>query len=304
MQEQVRQRILRKFQDRVYTLEEVSCYCGESNGHEIALRDRYGFEVRTLLCMRCGLFRTSPRMTAESTQAFYLDDYRALYTDGRMDLLSFHEFCLRRGRNIIDTMPNLLARIDTVFDIGCASGGMLEAFSKHGKRVTGCDVNPEYLRFGRARGLDLVEGETEELLIHTGYQADLVILSHVMEHFLDLRNGLESVFSAVREDGFALVIVPSIETVATDYQGDLLRYFQNAHTYHFSAATLRYVLESVGMNVIAVQPDGAALVMRPKGWQTGRTYDVSIPKQAAMENMALVIKLETGFARERSSRSV
>ncbi len=294
-QEAARLRILDKLRCRVYELEEVPCLCGALDGHEVAARDRYGFEVRTVLCMRCGLLRTSPRMTAESTSAFYRDDYRALYTDGLVDLDEFHRFCILRGEKLFQDAPNLFGSVHTIFDIGCASGGMLEAFSTRGKEVAGCDMNRPYLEFGRARGLDLVEGETKELLAHKGKQADLVILSHVMEHFLDLKAELENVL-AVKEEGVALIMVPSIETVATDYQGDLLRYFQNAHNYHFSASTLQHVLESVGVQVIAVQPDGTALIMRPIGWQPGQTYDVPIPKSSAMENLSFLLKLEAAFA--------
>ena len=295
-QERARVALLELYQSGEMETEEVPCYCGEEGGQEIAARDRYGFPVRTLLCMRCGLLRTSPRMSAAFADRFYRDLYRPLYDPAWNHPELRFEHDRRRGARMVSKIPTLLSKIETVFDVGCAAGGALEAFRQAGKRTAGCDMTARYIEFGRSRGLQLVEGEAAELVDAFGGRADLVIFSHVLEHLFDLKREFEEVLDAVRPGGFVLVMVPGLDTVATDYRGDLLLYLQNAHNYHFSAATLRMVPESCGATVLVAEEDGTALVQRPDGWEKGREHSIEISPRAGMENLSRLLRFESARA--------
>ena len=74
-QVEVRDRIIQNLTDGTYAQQDVPCFCGEQDGFVIAERDRYGIPVKTVLCPVCGLLRTSPRMTEETTARFYDEDY-------------------------------------------------------------------------------------------------------------------------------------------------------------------------------------------------------------------------------------
>ena len=132
-QEKARVALLELYQSGEMATEEVPCYCGEEDGQEIATRDRYGLPVRTLLCMRCGLLRTSPRMSAAFATRFYRDFYRPLYDPAwnRPDIR--FEYDLRNGEKIVGTNPALPARVETVFDVGCAAEGNLGSLSANGQ---------------------------------------------------------------------------------------------------------------------------------------------------------------------------
>ena len=53
-------------------MEHVGCnLCGSDQPIEIAQRDKYGLELTTVMCRKCGLLYLNPRPTARSYTKFY-----------------------------------------------------------------------------------------------------------------------------------------------------------------------------------------------------------------------------------------
>ncbi len=251
-QEVARDRVRGYLTDGTYAQEAVPCLCGVDSAKAdltIAERDRYGLPVTTVLCQACGLLRTNPRMTAEATAAFYQNDYRDLYTQAPPQQLWDDE--LRKGRDMAELIfGQMPIDIKSVYEVGCGAGGTLQAFAERGCEVAGCDYGEDYMCFAREKGLSLVEGDAHALLSSRGgEQADFVYMLHVMEHFVDLRAELHRVIDLVRPGGYLLVEVPGVRIIHTRYSSDILLYLQNAHNFHFTASTLRYTLESAGLEV-------------------------------------------------------
>jgi predicted SAM-dependent methyltransferase len=67
---------------------------------------------------------------------------------------------------------------------------------------------------------------------------DLIIYSHVMEHVLDVNSEIAMINSICHEDTIVYIEVPGIKSIHLDYEKNLLKYFQNAHTFHFSMNAL------------------------------------------------------------------
>ncbi len=265
-------RIRRRLLDGVYPLEPVRCLCGASDsGLPVAAGDRWGLPLATVLCPRCGLMRSSPRMTAEATARFYREDFQDLFCADAERSLEERQAAalaqqLRRGRLLVRELERLLPSIRTVYEVGCGTGGNLLAFAEAGKRVAGCDLGGDFLPAGRAAGLELCEGTAADLLAHRGGErADLVLLLHVLEHFLDLERDLAEVVALCRPGGLLLVEVPGIRAIPEGYGGDLQRYLQTPHNFHFTAATLRFVLERAGLEVLSINEAALALARRPAG---------------------------------------
>ncbi len=243
----------------------VPCFCGELDSLTVAERDRYGLAVRTVLCPRCGLLRTSPQMCPETTAAFYREKYRALYSSphGPEELYADQ---VRRGQRYRHALRNALHDVEVVYEVGCGAGGILSPFREAGKRVAGCDMGAEYLAMGRREGLDLHHGGVGSFLeARDGEQAQLLFLVHVLEHFGDLRRELREVLEALAPGGLLFVEVPGLRDIDASpfYRGDLLRYLQNAHNYHFTAKTLGFVLQSLGLDLVYCDENATAIARRP-----------------------------------------
>lgn len=301
---EARSRVVEKIDDGTYRMESTACFCGDDGASDVvvASRDRYGLPVRTVLCERCGLLRSDPRMDADSTSRFYQDDYRDLYT-GPGNAVDLFGSQVKRGRNLVQLLGKLLPTVDTVYEIGCGAGGLLLPFAEAGKRVRGVDLGDEYLDTGRAHGLQLVHGGPDDLLAAAGEPADLVLLLHVLEHYLDLRESLAQTMRLVRPGGLLLVEVPGLASIATGYRGDVLSYLQNAHNFHFDATTLSYVLRSCGFEVLVCTEDAMALCRRPTADEARVAGSVVPDQRASRAVLRRLAMLERDFANRTNDRA-
>ncbi|MEE9385624.1 MAG: class I SAM-dependent methyltransferase [Nannocystaceae bacterium] len=292
----VRDRVRERLRDGTYGTEEVGCFCGEPGGIKIADRDRYGLPVCTLLCMRCGLLRSSPRMTAASTERFYREDYRDLYKATAPDAAALFQNEQIRGWSLTRVLDRLLPHVHTVFELGCGAGGGLLPFAELGKSVAGADLGAEYLEEGRRYGLKLVHGSASALRAECG-RADLVFMLHVFEHLLDLREALSEIRQLIAPGGWLFIEVPGLRTIETSYDHDLLLYLQNAHTYHFTEATMRFVLETCGFNVHYCDEDVLALAVLGEATSAA----APVPHGEAHAVVQYLGRLELEFARRHAA---
>lgn len=240
---------LYKFQEELdhnqYRFETYSCECGTEYEKLITLsqKDRYGLEVITKICPVCGLVMTNPRMNQESYKRFYDFYYRQIYVGRRRAGEEYFERQKKHGKEIYRYIKQNydIAKIHTVLEIGCGAGGILSVFREQGiEKCKGVDLGSEYIQFGRQRGLDLENCSSEQLQTSGGY--DLIILSHVLEHFLDIQKELDVIRKLLSEDGILYVEVPGINNLGEVYGNDFLVYLQNAHVRHFSCDTLTQIL--------------------------------------------------------------
>lgn len=235
-----------------YKFEGFQCECGagEEAFDILAEKDRYGLKNRTVICRKCGLVMTNPRMTQDSYDYFYDKEYGKLYRNhDKMD----EEYFMNRveygqgGYNYIKA--NWKGNIKDVLEIGCAAGGILYYFDFEGCNVTGCDLGSDYISYGQRLGMDLRQCHSKELL-NDGKKYDLIILNHVLEHFLNIEQELDVISKLLKEDGVLFVAVPGIKALVSTYSNDFLKYLQNAHVYDFTLGTLEQVMNKYGFELI------------------------------------------------------
>ena len=231
-----------------YAQEFIPCICGSSEELCVAAVDRYGIPHRTVLCTRCGLLRTNPRMTSDAYAHFYQHLYRAIYERPGHDPDTYFAMQETTGRlRASRTLRRVKLRVgSSVAEIGCGAGWNLLPYSDIGCRVVGWDVDDGYLALGRARGLDLRHGLLTAAC-SSGERFDLVVLSHVLEHLLDPIADLNALKFLLNGNGLLSIEVPSAFATAR-----MERYFQNAHTWSFVPETLRAVMEHAGWECIAM----------------------------------------------------
>lgn len=230
----------------------------------IATVDRYGLPLRTVLSEESGLMRTDPYYSDDLLQQFYSRLYRKIYSvpystsavrvlrDQVVKGTALHGFLSSRSIN-----PR------TILDYGCGMGGMLIPFVQSGSSCVGCDLGEEFLSQGRRLGLKLICGGVEDVK-HLG-QFSLVILSHVLEHIRTPREFLKAIREIIEDGGHLVVEVPGIRSIPTSYQGDILRYLQNAHVWHFNRSTLARLLKEAGFCIEFIDDSVFALVRKAEG---------------------------------------
>ena len=246
-----------KIEDGEYVAVPNKCICGSDEDEIIAVRDRYGIKINTVICRHCGLIRANPYYDKKSLANFYTNEFDEIYRGGiNLGFDDYFEKRVEAGEQIIETLKNNSISIDnqTVYEIGCAGGGILKAFQNLGCNVVGVDYNTNMIECGKEKGLDLRLGSTEALL---GCEpADIIILNHVLEHITEPIAALKAMRDLLKDSGILFVEVPTIEIIGSIYHNNIFSYLQNAHIFYFSLHTLRYVLECSGYSCHEVSSNG------------------------------------------------
>lgn len=242
-----------KVNSGIYSFEEVNCaVCSSSRSEVLAEKDRYGLKCTTKICCDCGLVYTSPRMTQDSYAGFYDSEYRRLYVGTEKPGDSFFADQRFRGERILKYLKanSVIDKNKTaVLEVGCGAGGILSVFKDNGFNVIGLDLGEEYLNFGKDNhGLNLIKGGLADL--SPDYKADIIIYSHVFEHILNLDAEIELIKRHLNNDGIVYIEVPGVKFIHSTYEMNLLKYLQNAHTYHFSLNSLCNIFNRNGFSLV------------------------------------------------------
>lgn len=234
-----------------YKLEEVSCnLCGSYKKRILFRSDRYGIEQDTVICVECGLVYCSPRLTSNSIEKFYRsDEYRNIY-EGE----SIREIFLNRYKNAVNYKPDsfnpykytelsfidFLNEIDIVYnsvcEIGTGGGTNLIPFKMMDKEIIGLDYSKKLISLGRKMGINIFQGSIEDI----GKPYDLVILVHVLEHFLNPIEQIKKLGKSVNR--YLFIEVPGIINKVPS--------LQNAHFYYFSINTLFSCVCKAGFKIV------------------------------------------------------
>lgn len=232
----------RSVSEKAIEFEEVPCLCGSEEFYLIARRDRYSMMQDTVMCARCGMVLSNPRMTEAEYAKFYKNDlYRQCYEQsGYMDGYKTR-YSASTGQHILNAIIKVrsIDKIKSVLEFGAGGGWNLVAFKDRGINTTGYEYSPTLVSLGRAQGLDLFQGGIDSVK----GKYDVIILNQVIEHFTNLRTDIEKLKEHLNEGGLFYIAVPNIVNFS---MGQL----QNAHVYYFTPATLRYYMAQSGLTLI------------------------------------------------------
>lgn len=235
-------RVSSKLASGEYPQEDVACFCGSRDSKPVTQRDRYNIPYQMNLCRVCGILYANPRMTRTAYRKFYETEYRKIYDNPDESAEQAFKSSLIAGSDFKAFLDYFEIKPKSVFDIGCNTGAWLVPFMEDGADVLGVDYG-ESVGLGQEHHIPVIQGGIEEIE-RTGRQADLIILNHVLEHFLDLEQELTRIWDLLSDSGHLFIGVPGLFT----WHRDVI--FQNAHTYQFTPETLTYVMECCGFEEV------------------------------------------------------
>ncbi|OGS35624.1 MAG: hypothetical protein A2293_13755 [Elusimicrobia bacterium RIFOXYB2_FULL_49_7] len=251
-------RLLKNIFEGKFKLEQVDeCRCRSRNLEQLSLQDRFGLPFGTVICKDCGLIITTPRLSLKDLPQFYMDIYWGLVLGENSAELSTGD--REKAAGIYQLMkkhvPSIGNKKLTIIEIGCGSGVKIntlkEIFSKENVSTTvyGCDFSEEAVSKAKEKGLEVYKGGPEVL---KGKKANLVILSHVLEHFVDINNELKSIADLMDNNGYLYIEVPGVCDLLnkSEYGYNYLIYSIMAHNYNFNLTSLRSAVEPSGFKFI------------------------------------------------------
>lgn len=176
-------------------------------------------------CDVCAFGQISPRPAASEVLEFYrVSDYYTHHVglaerpaDAPGPLARLRQgLAWRFDRGVDPSAGELMAMLGresaTVCDIGCGNGSLLDLLRRGGfSDAVGVEPDPDARRVAiESRGLDVRDGTAEQLpddLVAGSF--DVVCMSHVLEHCLDVNAAIGNASKLLRTGGLILVEVPN-----------------------------------------------------------------------------------------------
>ena len=144
---------------------------------------------------------------------------------------------------IAEAVPDRNAR---VVDVGCSTGALLDALKHRGfARVAGLDPSPACAAQAQALyGVEVRTGSLSDAPVLLG-GAEVMILSHVLEHVLDCNEVLAALHRLLPAGGHLIAAVPDVTRFA-EFVDAPFREFSTDHINYFSARSLQNALRMAG----------------------------------------------------------
>lgn len=195
-------------------------------------------------CLVCGTGFVHPVPTTEELGRFYSDDYWghavrvAKNAPIHHDTDHIHGIITRHG-----------SHVETVIDVGCGVGTLLNGLRDKGYRVSGQDFSSTASAMARDLfGLDVKTGPMIEIELPN---ADCVVMRHVLEHSSTPLSDLVQVIGRLNPGGLLIVLVPNYESFACQLYRRFWEWFvPPVHLTYFSLQSFRYLAVHLGFRIL------------------------------------------------------
>ncbi|WP_440679468.1 class I SAM-dependent methyltransferase [Candidatus Pelagibacter sp. HIMB1517] len=135
-------------------------------------------------------------------------------------------------------------KFKNLLDVGCATGLGLKHFSLNGIFTKGIDIDKTRVNYGKSHKINLEHGDI--YTFQTKKKYDLIILSHVFEHLLDLKKAIYKLKKILKPKGYLYIEVPDVKNTVRSWTDSIYL----SHLYNFSEQNLTKYLEYNGFKVL------------------------------------------------------
>lgn len=217
-----------------------------------------------VLCSDCGLVYQNPRMNDAELTQFYAERYQM-----ERHKVADIETAMRRMRQAkrfkqkkkrAKEIAGLLGPSSRVLEVGAGYGMLLAAIREvTGAQVEGVEPSSIAVRVAKdAFGLSMEQCDVDTFLEKEHELYDLIVMSHVIEHFSNPKDTLAALRKLLASGGTLYIAVPNI--CMPDDAPD--RFFHSEQLTFFSPRTLVRMLDEAGFAVTLLEARARELVVR------------------------------------------
>ncbi len=195
-------------------------------------------------CINCGhLFLGNPLKKNEIYLA-YSKNYGAY---NKFEFNWLREFFLKsQVYNLVG--KNFFKRKLKILEVGAGEGPFSKIFYKLGHEVTATDIEKSTLDQLKLIGVKIKQGEFEKINFNKKY--DLIILSHVIEHFYNPGKVVHKLKSLLKKDGVVFLKTPNSDFLFLELVKKYTHIFDTPrHISIFSKKSLKIMFENKEFNV-------------------------------------------------------
>lgn len=241
-------------------LESVPCIlCGNEDLKNISNKGQFGLPCNVSICPNDGLVFLTPRWLKERYRKFYINEYGHYYRPKilkeeteEQKYSSIRQICSR-----IESVSSLINKT-SVLDIRSGMGRSLEWLKSHYSNFSRF-LAIESSKYCSNHLLNKIKAEVIGSDIDSDwYKSDveLVIMRHVLEHFLNPIEALKKVYNSMAEDGIAYIAVPDMMHPARSLSH---YWFRGVHVFYHSASTLTKVAAIANLTPITIKSENSEL---------------------------------------------
>jgi len=240
----------------------LSCpICGENEKlKDIYFRDFSGapeivpfLSYKVYGCTKCGMMYAGNMVESQNLGMYYTKMSRY---EGNSFVMSekIKAFYDRAAGFISNKVP----KDSRILDVGCAFGGLLASLKEQGfNNLYGLEPSAKNAKYAMDNfGIEVINGG-----LGMGYMPsekyDVVILSCVLEHLVDLHAAIEESKQYLNSNGKLYLIVPDLDDFAN--HADLYQEFSVEHINYFNVQSLSSLLERHGFRLNCSAQDSVAL---------------------------------------------
>ncbi len=214
------------------------------DGDRIRITDsRYGMIWDLFHCGRCTHVFANPCPSPEFIRSLY---------EGLEDPL-YQEEEKGRSRNflrILKSLERLHPERGRLFDVGAATGILMDLASRRGWQAEGIEPSSWAVRTARERyGLDLIKGPFETASLPLGrYEA--VTMVDFIEHIPHPLPAVRKARDILAPGGTLCLVTPDIRSAAARLAGGRWWHFRPAHLGFFTSRSLGFLLQEAGLRPV------------------------------------------------------
>ena len=196
-------------------------------------------------CDECSLyFIDSP--TDEEINSLYKNEY---HNNIKNKLFEIAKSKMRYARSLSQfnfIKQTIDLKNKDICEIGAFDGLLLSLFKKNNNNVFGYELNDDARVYAKKKyDIDLKEN-----FLESKSKYDIIILSHVIEHFREPKEILIKIKSMLKENGFIYIEVPNSPMPNECSYNMLMRYLNTEHIVNFNMDNLIKFEESADLKIV------------------------------------------------------
>lgn len=231
--------------------ETIDCLiCHSSNLETITRKGQFNIPINVCICTDCGLTFLNPRWDESAYLDFYQNEYDRYYRSGPAGSTQQLKYTYVPVIKRLENLVGKTAKFDKILDIGSGDGTQLSSFMDENKGNHYYAIEPSKNAEAqlKSKGIHFITNDinsdwTEE------YKAtfDLIIMRHVLEHFLRPDIVLEKIRRALKPNGLIYIAVPN----AYKPKPPLARsFFRVVHTFYFNKVSLTNFIHKANYEIL------------------------------------------------------
>lgn len=236
------------------TVESKCILCNNNTAFIITDKLRYGIERNICKCCNCDLVYMNPQFLLDDSSGFYEKEYRQLYKAPPAKEFYYSQINISQQR--LKKIDKYLNADMKILEIGSAAGSFLTALKQANYiDVMGVELDKDYSQFAIDKlNLKIYQDSIENLDLEPE-SFGAIICFHVFEHFSDPVEFAKNVLKLLKPGGRFIAEVPNVD----DYLLSFIKlksyqefYFQPAHNFYFSPATVNKTLLKAGFGKVNI----------------------------------------------------